>query len=173
MKASEWIDAVAAAEGGCSDYRVAKVLGISKQAVSKYRTRGGTLDETVARKVEKHLGLKPGTVMIDQLQERATDPEVKAIFQRLGKMVAGLAATLTLTMGVVLGAYERASAAQHEEGAIGGYRDYYRRMRKWWRALGRPVQRAKQASPYSRTGLDKRATRAPSLKFRPVRIAAA
>lgn len=111
MKASEWIDAVAAAEGDCSDYRVAKILGISKQAVSNYRTRGGTLDDAVAHRVEVRLGLKPGSVMFDQLQELATDPEVRAIWQRFAKMVAGAAATATLAVTMGLAAPERAQAA--------------------------------------------------------------
>jgi hypothetical protein len=118
MNPNYWIDKVAEAEGGCSDYRISQVLGISKQSVSAYRKgTTKTLDEAVAHRVEVRLGLKPGTVMLDQLSERATDPEVREIWKRLGKIVAGVAATILVTAGLSVGAPTRAIAAFSGEGA--------------------------------------------------------
>lgn len=90
MKPNYWLDRVKEAEGGCSDYRLSKLLGISKQAVSSIRQgKTRSLDDAPAQRIEVLLGLKPGTVMLDQLQERAPNDEVRAVWKRLGKIVAG------------------------------------------------------------------------------------
>ena len=88
MKAAEWIQAVAEKESGCSDYRIAKLLGISKQAVSKARAGDSdTLSDKAAHRVEKILGLPDGIVMIDQQVERQQDTEIKEVWKKIGAMV--------------------------------------------------------------------------------------
>lgn len=106
MKPTDWIDRVAAKNGGCSDYRVAQILKISKQAVSKYRHGVSiALDDAIALRVEGELGLPLGSVVTDQRAEREQDADVKAFWQRLGKIaaqtVAGVVvAVCALTTGV-------------------------------------------------------------------------
>lgn len=79
MKASEWIDRVKKQHGWESDYRAAKELGLSRNAISNYR--GGTrqtLDEDVAIKVAGALGERPEAVVMDQLAERVKAPDLRA-----------------------------------------------------------------------------------------------
>lgn len=78
MKAFEWIDRVKSARGIDSDYAAAKILGISKQAISTYRNRGSTLDENASITVAKILGIKPEGVILDQAAERVKSPEARA-----------------------------------------------------------------------------------------------
>lgn len=78
MKAFEWIDRVKTARGIDSDYAAAKLLGLSKQAISTYRTRLSTLDENASITVAEALGMKPAGVILDQAAERVKSPEVRS-----------------------------------------------------------------------------------------------
>lgn len=78
MKASEWIDQVKSSQGIESDYAVAKALGLSKQAISMYRSRQSTLDENAAISVAEKLGISPVGVVLDQMAERTKSPKVRA-----------------------------------------------------------------------------------------------
>lgn len=77
MKAFEWIDRVKNARGIESDYAAAKALGISKQAISTYRSRGSTLDENASITVARLLGITPAGVILDQAAERVKSPEAR------------------------------------------------------------------------------------------------
>lgn len=78
MKAAEWIDRVKSAKGIESDYGAAKLLGLSRATVSKYRSRTPTLDEDSAIKVANALGERPEAVMLDQYAERTQNPEIRS-----------------------------------------------------------------------------------------------
>lgn len=78
MKAYEWIDRMKAERGIESDYGAAKRLGITKQAISMYRSRASTLDESTSIKVAEALGVAPASVILDQMAERVKTPEVRA-----------------------------------------------------------------------------------------------
>nr|WP_315540550.1 hypothetical protein [uncultured Comamonas sp.] len=78
MKAAEWIDLVKTKAGIESDYGVAKFIGLTKQAVSTYRTRVNTLDENAAILVAQALGERPEAVILDQAAERVKSPEIRA-----------------------------------------------------------------------------------------------
>lgn len=78
MKASDWIDRVKTARGIESDYGVAKVLGLNRATVSKYRSITPTLDEETAIKVADALGERPEAVVMDQLAERVKSPGLRS-----------------------------------------------------------------------------------------------
>lgn len=78
MKASEWIDRVKSARGIDSDYGVAKVLGLNRATVSKYRHITPTLDEETAIKVADVLGERPEAVVLDQMAERVKTPDLRS-----------------------------------------------------------------------------------------------
>ena len=85
MKASDWIDKVKTARGWESDYRVAKELCISRQAVSDYRSRTPSMDEATAIKVASILGEKPEAVLLDQFAERTKNQDVKEVLQQMAR----------------------------------------------------------------------------------------
>jgi transcriptional regulator with XRE-family HTH domain len=78
MKAAEWIDRVKQQRGWESDYRVAKELGLSRQAVSDYRGKTISMDEDTAFKVAVALGERPEAVLLDQYAERTKNPDVRS-----------------------------------------------------------------------------------------------
>lgn len=94
MKAADWIDRVRLVKGLPSDYSAAHVLGLTRSAVSKYRSRESTLDEATSVKVAHQLGIDPAIVLTDQAMERAKDQEARgawaAVLQRLGGVAAGV-----------------------------------------------------------------------------------
>lgn len=77
MKAADWIDRVKKHCGIDSDYGAAKLLGLGRQTISTYRTKGSTLDEEIAVKVAELLGEKPEAVILDQAAERVKSPEAR------------------------------------------------------------------------------------------------
>lgn len=90
MKAENWIDHVKAKKGLQSDYAAAKMLGLSRNAISNYRSGlRTTLDEETAAKVANALGMNPAGIIIDQLAERAKSPDVRTT---LTKVAADLCA---------------------------------------------------------------------------------
>ncbi len=78
MKAIEWIERVKSINGITSDYGVAKVLGLSRQTVSGYRSRLSTLDEDASIRVAEAIGARPEAVILDQAAERVKSPEARA-----------------------------------------------------------------------------------------------
>lgn len=78
MKAAEWIDRAKTVHGWPSDYRAAKELGLSRQAVSTYRSKPtATLDDMTAYKLAKALHLDPAAIVLDQTAERTKSEEVR------------------------------------------------------------------------------------------------
>lgn len=77
MKAADWIDRIKKSHGWDSDYRVAKELALSRQAVSDYRKKDTTMDEETAIKVAVALGERPEAVYLDQLAERTKSPALR------------------------------------------------------------------------------------------------
>lgn len=91
MNTIDYLDAVKETLGITSNYALANKLGISKPAVSRYYTKGGTLDDDVARKVASVLGKHPGLVMLDMHRQRAQSPEIQALW---GEIFEGFRAPL-------------------------------------------------------------------------------
>lgn len=77
MKASEWIDRVKAVKGIDSDYGIAKLLHMTPQAISGYRSKTPTMNEETTIKVAEALGVAPTSVLLDQLAEQTKNPELR------------------------------------------------------------------------------------------------
>lgn len=109
MKAIDWIERVRARHE-CSYYRAAELMGVGRAAVSNAKNgRSLTLDAVTAKRVEELLDLPEGTVLVDQEAERAPTPEIRAVWQRLGKLMTdagrGAAVGVVVTfclMGILL-----------------------------------------------------------------------
>jgi len=79
----EYLDAIKARYDLRSDYRLAKFMGITHQAVTQYRTKGTTFSDEVALKVAELLELPEGKVLADMQAERARSERVKAVWRML------------------------------------------------------------------------------------------
>lgn len=93
MKAIEWVDRVKSAKGIESDYAAAKALGISRNAVSRYRNVPCTLDEDVAAKVAEALGVKLSGVLIDQMAERAKSEKARRELKKEAERIMQIVST--------------------------------------------------------------------------------
>jgi transcriptional regulator with XRE-family HTH domain len=71
MNTWDYIERVRASNGGCSDYRVAQILGISRQSMSNYKLGQRDGDEELAAKIAIELGLPAPRVIADLRLERA------------------------------------------------------------------------------------------------------
>ena len=71
MNTWDYIERVRARNNGCSDYRIAQILGISKQSMSKYRSAGTPADDEIAAKIAVALDLPPMRVIADLRAGRA------------------------------------------------------------------------------------------------------
>lgn len=88
MKAADWIDKVKAERGWDSDYRAAKELGITRNAISNFRAgRNQSMDEGTALKVAQALGVDPAAVIIDQVAERSKDAGLSTALHRVAKQL--------------------------------------------------------------------------------------
>jgi hypothetical protein len=68
-------------------YRLAKELGISRQAMTRYR-QGGTFDDAVAIGIAELLGLEPGYVLACMGAERAKRPAVRQVWEKVAEGLA-------------------------------------------------------------------------------------
>jgi len=76
--------------GGVSDYRIAKLLGVSTQNISNYRTGRNTPVNPVAKRLGELAGVDPLEAVAAVNLERASSPEEREIWET---MLARLAAT--------------------------------------------------------------------------------
>lgn len=67
--------------GGVSDYRLAKVLGMSQQGISSLMVNGGTLSDENAVKLALELDLPPSYVIICMHWQRAKDATTRAAWE--------------------------------------------------------------------------------------------
>ncbi len=90
----QFLDAVRDRYGLTSDYQLAKLLGVGQTNISRYRNRGGTMDDHIAIRVAELLKLDPGYVLACVQAERAATEEVRKIWTKTAKALAGTAVAI-------------------------------------------------------------------------------
>ena len=85
MTAAEYLDALQAKLGVNSDYAVARVIGVSKQAASRYRLGMAHFDDEIAQKVAEILEMHPAIVMLDMYADRTRDEKTKSLWQEIAQ----------------------------------------------------------------------------------------
>lgn len=68
-----------------SDYAAAKVLGVTKASVSKYRVGKGTFDDRTAVVVAHILKIDPLRVISDSNRERAKDEKTRTFWEKFSE----------------------------------------------------------------------------------------
>lgn len=85
----EFLEAIKAKKSITSDYKLAQMLGATKQTISGYRNGKSNLDDSMALRVANLLEIDPAQVIASAHFERAKRPEEKAVWhsilQRLGR----------------------------------------------------------------------------------------
>jgi len=87
MNTKTLLTAIKDANGGASDYAVAKLLGVAKQNVSAWKNGKAFMSDAVGIRAAELLGLDPDIVLLDLHIEReagnVTSPVWKSIRDRL------------------------------------------------------------------------------------------
>jgi transcriptional regulator with XRE-family HTH domain len=103
MRTVDYVDRLRAQLGLTSDYQVAKLLGVKSQHVSGWR-RGVTLSDATALRVAELLQIDPAGVLADMAAERSGDDQVREVWERVARLVAGqLAAVLVAILAAASG----------------------------------------------------------------------
>lgn len=106
----QFLDAVMSRYALPSDYAMAKVLGITRSAVSRYRNHPeATFDDATALKIAAALETDPGYVFACMAAQRAKVEQVRRIWEELAKKLGGAAAAVLLAL--LLSPYSDAVAA--------------------------------------------------------------
>lgn len=102
MNTRQYLEQIRAANGGCSDYKLAQIIGVRQQSVSNYMTGNRTLDDEVAVAVAELLRISPLQVIADCNAERAARAN-NAKLQNLWQQVSRLAVQAACVVALVLG----------------------------------------------------------------------
>ena len=112
MNTRSYMAAAKKALGGCSDYRLAKEIGITRGAVSFLVNGHIVMSVTTAAKLAEILELDPMKVIADAELERGTNDE---LWKRIAKKVAAVA---VVTIGASAGAPSPAEASVQPVAAV-------------------------------------------------------
>lgn len=108
MKSIEWIDRLIAEKQLPSDRQAALMIGMTAATMSRHRCGTlSTLDDKYAYKLEELLGVPHGKIVADQHAERASDPNISAMWRKLASSAAIL---LVLTMSYTPESHAKAAA---------------------------------------------------------------
>lgn len=77
----DYLDAIKARHALSHDSDLAKLLGVQRQTVSRYRLMPVSMDDEVAMKAANLLGIRPATILLDMYAERQRDPKIKTVWQ--------------------------------------------------------------------------------------------
>ena len=78
--------------GNCTNYALAKNLGVSKGAVLNWDGKGTSMNDDIALKAAQILGLNPEKVLIDLQVERTKGSDSAALWQHISKQFSAAAA---------------------------------------------------------------------------------
>jgi len=91
----DFIERLRASNDGCSDYRIAKLLGTDQSAVIRYTRGGKSMDDKYAIRMSELLNLDPAYVLACMQAERSASVEAAKVWERIaGQFAACLVATL-------------------------------------------------------------------------------
>lgn len=93
----DYLDAVSARLGGVSDYRVAITLGISTQAVSRWRSGQDSIGDDAAIKVAQILGIDPAEILLSSYAAKSKNALARAALENAIRKLGGMAAALVLS----------------------------------------------------------------------------
>lgn len=79
----ELLEALRRKEGGCTDYRLAKVLGINPNSVYNLLHKGGVMSDETALKISKELNISPALVVFSIIRERSKSQEIRDILDTI------------------------------------------------------------------------------------------
>lgn len=101
MKTQEkYLDMVGNLTETGSDYAIAKLLGISRQRISNYRTGRNTFDDEMCTRIGLSLGKNPFEIIAAINAEKAKTSEKKKFWKDAAEKISATAAMLVLGTGL-------------------------------------------------------------------------
>jgi len=89
---TELLDLLSERNGGVSDYRLSRLIGVRRTAVSNWRRGVSHFGNAEAIRVAKLLNFDPAYVMACANRERSRTDEERAIWERVARAIAANAA---------------------------------------------------------------------------------
>lgn len=133
MNSIELLIAIKKHHGVESDYALARILKISRAALSDWRERG--LSDERALQFATDLNLDPGPILAAIHAERSADPKVRKAWETIAKTMRSAAAAVLLVLGFGVTAPEPLQAAQLSPGYTLYEARLWRRFWLLWRSL--------------------------------------
>lgn len=94
----QFLDAVKTRHGLTSDYSLAPILGVTRSAVSKFRSGKDFLGDSTALRVAELLEIDAGIVLAAVHRERAKTESEKAAWKAIIEKLGGIAAALLISV---------------------------------------------------------------------------
>lgn len=94
----DFIERLRASNDGCSNYRIAKLLGCDQSAVIRYTKHSTTMDDKYAIRMAELLGIDPAYVLACIAAERSRDVDTTRIWSRIADQFAASLAAAALLM---------------------------------------------------------------------------
>ena len=110
MNTIETLEAIRKANGNCSDYRISKMMGISRQLISELINGKRTMSQELRIKAANLLNQPVEKHLIYCQIERSKKPEVLREWQKLIKAVAVYPVFIGISAALPLGELTRATA---------------------------------------------------------------
>lgn len=79
----DFIERLRARNDGCSNYRIAKLLGVDQSAVIRYTKHGKSMDDKYAIRMAELLGIDPAYVLACMAAERSHSVESTKQWERI------------------------------------------------------------------------------------------
>lgn len=97
---AQFLDALRAKLDLPSDGRLADHLGMHRQHISRYRTLGHTFDDETSMTIADILEIDPAYIIACMHHQRAKEPKVKAVLERMAVAMTAIAAVLVAVVGL-------------------------------------------------------------------------
>lgn len=81
------LDELKAKNGGCSDYRAAKLIGCSAQNISRIKTGTHEFSPDYVARVASLLGTDPKKAVLKRLIEQAKTDEMREIYEEIENLI--------------------------------------------------------------------------------------
>lgn len=99
MNTKEYLEAVKTKTGIDSDYKLAKLLNLTKQAISKYQLGNRVMDDYTAAKIAEVLEIPAIRVIADANAEREKDEKKRNYWEELARQSHAVALVMSLFLG--------------------------------------------------------------------------
>ena len=97
----DFVERLRARNDGCSNYRIAKLLGCSQSVVIRYTKHNGTMDDNYALRMSELLEIDPAYVLACMAAERSSNVETTRIWERIAEKFIAASLAVVVCMPLI------------------------------------------------------------------------